>query len=57
MDEIIVSGYCRTVDGNRMLCCEVSEEGGCETDCLYPSCEFASVCGLVKKALEKANKQ
>ena len=52
MDEVIVSGYCRAVDGNRMLCCELCGDE-VETDCLYPSCEFASVCVLVKAALEK----
>lgn len=51
-DEVIVSGYCRAVDGNRILCCE-AEADGIDTDCMYPGCEFAGVCILVKAALEK----
>ena len=56
MDEIIVTGYCRAVDGNRILCCEVSDDD-IETDCLYPKCEFASVCELMKKALKKTEEK
>ena len=55
MDEVIVSGYCRVVDGNRILCCDFSEEEP-DTDCLYPDCEFAAVCTLIKAAYEKAGK-
>lgn len=49
MEEIIASGYCRKTDGNRILCVEV-EDGGFETDCLYPDCEFASSCVVIKEA-------
>ena len=52
MDEIIVSGYCRVLDGNRILCIEV-ENGEFETDCLYPNCEFATGCKCIEAALEK----
>ncbi|MBR6952124.1 MAG: hypothetical protein IKH56_10435 [Oscillospiraceae bacterium] len=47
-DELIVTGYCRKLDGSRVLCCEW-ESGGWSTDCLYPACEFASVCSLIEK--------
>jgi len=47
-DELIVTGYCRKLDGNRVLCCEW-EDGEWITDCLYPYCDFASVCTLIEK--------
>ena len=47
-DELIVTGYCRKLDGNRVLCCEW-EDGEWSTDCLYPYCDFASVCKLIEK--------
>ena len=52
MDEIIISGYCRVMDGNRILCLETDGDGF-ETDCLYPNCEFAGSCKLMETALEK----
>ena len=52
MDEIIISGYCRVLDGNRVLCLE-NDGGDFETDCLYPNCEFAGSCKLMETALEK----
>jgi len=55
MDEIIVSGYCRVLDGNRILCIEC-EGDSFETDCLYPACEFANSCKLMEAAFEKMKK-
>ena len=55
MDEIIGSGYCKVLDGNRILCLECEGEGF-ETDCLYPSCEFAGSCKLMEAAFEKMKK-
>ena len=55
MDEIIVSGYCRVLDGNRILCAECDGEAY-ETDCLYPNCEFAGNCKLIDALNEKIKK-
>jgi len=52
MDEVIVSGYCRVMDGSRILCAECEGERF-ETDCLYPNCEFAGNCRLIEALLEK----
>ena len=51
-EEIIVTGYCRKLDGNRVLCLEFA---GTEwmTDCLYPDCDFAGACALMEKARQK----
>ena len=49
-DELIVTGYCRKLDGNRVLCLEY-EDGEWSTDCLYPDCEFSGTCRLMEKAL------
>lgn len=53
MEEIIVSGYCRKIDGNRILCVEAGN-GAFETDCLYPKCEFANGCAVIKEAEVKS---
>jgi len=52
MEELIVTGYCRVLDGNRVLCCE---QDGAEwvTDCVYPRCEFAGTCRVLENAREK----
>lgn len=52
MDEIVVTGYCRTMDGSRVLCCE-RENGVWQADCLYPDCLFAGECRLLAAVKEK----
>lgn len=52
MEEIIATGYCRVLDGNRVLCCE-KEENRWSTDCLYPNCDFVSSCRVLENAREK----
>ena len=49
----MVSGYCRDVDGNRVLCCEELSGGEPVTDCLYPDCTFADTCVLIRALKEK----
>ena len=49
-DERIVTGYCRKLDGSRVLCME-REGGQWRTDCLYPDCEFSGTCRLMAPAL------
>ncbi|MBR4744963.1 MAG: hypothetical protein IK082_12375 [Oscillospiraceae bacterium] len=46
-EERIVTGYCRKLDGSRVLCLEL-EDGEWRTDCLYPDCEFAGTCRLME---------
>ncbi len=54
MDEVITTGYCRKIDAARILCCE-KESGKLSTDCLYPACEYAQTCRLIKSVEEKMN--
>ena len=44
MDEIIVSGYCRAIDGSRTV---MVEEG--EADCFFPDCPHAADCPIAKQ--------
>ncbi|MBR6430031.1 MAG: hypothetical protein IKS27_02360 [Oscillospiraceae bacterium] len=53
-EEFMVSGYCRVIDGNRILVCEPDGNGGVDTGCKYPRCDFAPVCKLIQSALEQA---
>ncbi len=47
--EKFVSGYCRQLDGSRMV--EVVLENGAvtETDCCYGSCVYQSSCTIAKE--------
>lgn len=47
--EKFVSGYCRQLDGSRMV--EVVLEDGAvtETDCYYGSCVYQSSCTIAKE--------
>ena len=53
--EIFVSGYCRQLDGSRMV--EVIVEDGeiTEIDCCYGNCVHQGNCGIAEevKALQK----
>ena len=44
MEEKIVSGYCRAIDGSRTV---IFEEG--EADCFYPDCPHAADCPIAKQ--------
>ena len=59
-EEIFVSGYCRTINANRMICCEFGESGGkpvLETaDCDYGVCKYSSEWRLIRQAGENAEK-
>ena len=47
--ETFVSGYCRQLDGSRMV--EVIVENGAvtETDCCYGSCVYQSNCTIARQ--------
>jgi hypothetical protein len=53
MEEVMVSGYCREIDGNRVLCCEETLDGMPVTDCLFPKCTFSDTCVLIRVLKEK----
>lgn len=44
--EMILSGYCKTIDGSRTV---MVEDG--EADCLYPDCPHAPGCTIAQKLL------
>ena len=46
--EKLLTGYCRALDGSRMVM--AAEENGVLTDidCDYPGCAHASVCSVAK---------
>ena len=55
MTEHFVSGYCRQLDGSRMV--EVIAEDGKldECDCAYGNCKFQMQC-TIAKAIEELSK-
>lgn len=50
--EHFISGYCRCLDGSRMV--EVITEDGklCEVDCSYESCPYTTNCTVAQKIQE-----
>ena len=50
--ELFVTGYCRALDGSRVV--EVIMEDGqvTEVDCAYPDCIHAQSCEIAKKIRE-----
>lgn len=46
--ETFFSGYCRNIDGSRMVCA-VKENGELsEADCDYPACPFIQECTVAQ---------
>ena len=45
MDEQILSGYCRSVDGARIVTAE-EEDGRLTADCDYPRCPYRAECEI-----------
>ena len=52
MSEHFVSGYCRQIDGSRMV--ELETDGGeiLDIDCCYGSCPFQTSCTIAKSVEE-----
>ena len=48
--EVIVSGYCKKMDGSRTV---IIEDG--EPDCLYPDCPHAAACPIAEKIWKLLN--
>ena len=49
--EIFCSGYCRALDGSRMVCAEIDGDT-VDADCAYPDCPYAPNCDIAKKLSE-----
>ena len=47
--ETFFSGYCRQMDGSRMVAVVAEGKTLLEVDCCYPDCPYASDCSLAQK--------
>lgn len=47
--ESFFSGYCRQVDGNRMVCVEADGDRLIEADCFYETCPYGPECTIHEK--------
>ena len=47
--EKFLSGYCRQLDGSRMVEVVVDDGGIAEVDCCYGSCVYESNCPIAKE--------
>ena len=48
------SGYCRVIDGARLVLCE-EENGEWESDCNFPSCPYQQTCEIGRQLEETAD--
>lgn len=51
MDEKILTGYCRCIDGHRMVTAE-KEDGAWCADCRYGACPYEANCEIAKELQE-----
>lgn len=51
-DEVIFSGYCRTIDQSRMVTVEVDAGVLCSVDCSYESCPHTQNCTIAQSISE-----
>lgn len=47
--EAFVSGYCRTIDGSRMVTVEIIDGKLEEVDCCYVNCPYTPNCQIAQK--------
>lgn len=47
--ETVISGYCRQLDGSRMVCVVAQGEMLTEADCQYEACPYAAGCPVAQK--------
>ncbi len=47
-DEKILSGYCRCIDGHRMVTAELEDGHWC-ADCLFGTCPHEAVCEIARE--------
>lgn len=45
-EEKFFSGYCRNIDGSRMICAVKENNQLLEADCDYPACPFIQECTI-----------
>ena len=53
MEEYFYSGYCRRIDGSRMVTVEV-DNGQVDADCDFGSCPYQPQCPIAEKIHEKS---
>lgn len=52
MDEMILTGYCRSTDSHRMVMVE-KDGGKWYADCCYGNCPYEANCEIAKKIREQ----
>ena len=50
--ELFLSGYCRALDGSRMVTIVIEDGRLAEADCAYPGCPYAPGCPIAAKIEE-----
>ena len=50
--EAFYSGYCRCIDGSRMVAVEAEDNTLTEVDCSYENCPYAGDCTIGQKIKE-----
>lgn len=53
--ESFLSGYCRCMDGSRMVAVVTEDHTLTETDCGYPDCPYAAGCPIAAQIRELLN--
>lgn len=47
-EEVFFSGYCRTIDQNRMVAVETENGKLCFVDCSYENCPYTQNCTIAQ---------
>ena len=47
--EVFLSGYCRCLDGSRMVELIIEDGKLTEIDCAYPTCPHKAACNIAKE--------
>ena len=47
--ETVISGYCRALDGSRMVVAEAEDTTLTEVDCAFPDCPHAPSCPIADR--------
>jgi len=55
-EEIIFSGYCRTIDQSRMVTVEMDAGELCSVDCSYENCPYTTNCTIAQSIQACLNK-
>ena len=51
--EVFLSGYCRTIDGSRMVEVIIEDGKATEVDCCYENCPHIANCLIAKSISEQ----